>query len=158
MNVRIGFSTSDAWYSKVIRWFTKARCSHTFFLIDVGGHEVVLEEGMFGWSARARCLFERGNTVVELVEPHVSIEKGVLDSLDWLGQRYDYVGLVGMLPVMLARWVGKKLRNPLASSSAMFCSEAGARVLQDAGYPGAEKLDPPSTTPEDLLEFLSRGS
>lgn len=155
MHVRIGFSTSTAWYSRVIRWATRAAVSHTFLLLVLWGREMVLEEGVFGWSLRTRDNFEAsGNKIVELVTPHVSIDVAVRQSLDWLGQRYDYAGLVGMSWVMLTRWLGKMRRNPLASSHAMFCSEAGARILQEAGYPGAEKLDPPDTTPEDLLKFL----
>ena len=36
----------------------------------------------------------------------------------------------------------------------MFCSEAIVRTLQAANYPGASALDPASTTPEALLEFM----
>lgn len=158
MNPRIGFSTSKAWYSAIIRWFTGARVSHTFFLITLWGREMVLEEGVFGWSLRTRENFEHGNVIVELVTPKrtLQIDVALRQSLDWLGSRYDYAGLLGMLPVMVARWFGKKLRNPLASSHAMFCSEAGARILQLADYPGAETLDPVDTTPEDLLRFLQK--
>ena len=155
-NARIGFSTSTAWYSDIIRRATRAKVSHTFLLLTLWGREVVLEEGVFGWSMRTRENFERsGNRIVEVVKPEVPIDVAVRQSLDWLGQRYDYAGLVGMAWVMFCRWLHKKVRNPLASHHAMFCSEANTRILQIAQYPGAERLNPSTTTPEDLLTFLS---
>jgi hypothetical protein len=155
VKIQIGFSTSDAWYSRVIRTFTRAKCSHTFFLIDsFMGEQIVLEEGTLGWSMRPRSAFENGNTIVELVDPKHPIDLGVRRALTWLGQRYDYAGLLGMFFVMIARARGWRIRNPLASPHANFCSEMAVRVLQDSGYPGAAVLDPATTTPEDLRGFL----
>lgn len=155
MNVRIGFSTSDAWYSRLIRRFTKSSVSHTFLLVEVAGHGIVLEEGPDGFHARTIENFSRGNRVVVLLSLEHPIDKGVEEAITWLGQRYDYLGVLGMFAVLVYRWFGKKRRNPLASSRSMFCSEANTRILQVSGYPGADKLDPESTSPADLLAFLS---
>lgn len=157
MKILVGFSTSDAWYSRIIRKFTRAKCSHTFILLEKAllGEDLVLEEGTFGWSMRSRSDFEQGNTIVELVDPRHPVDLGVRRALAWLGQRYDYSGLLGMFFVMLARARGWRIKNPLASPHANFCSEMNTRILQWSGYPGAHLLDPSTTTPEDLLEFLS---
>jgi hypothetical protein len=56
--------------------------------------------------------------------------------------------------MIVAGWCKRKIRNPLHDPDSMLCSEAIVRVLQAAQYPGAASLDPPSTTPEALLEFL----
>ena len=72
----------------------------------------------------------------------------------WLGKRYDYVGLVSAFFVMVARWLRRKIRNPLQDPRGLFCSEAVAHVLQQSRYPGAENLDPSATTPEDLRVLL----
>jgi hypothetical protein len=156
VRISIGFSTSRAWYSAIIRAFTRAPVSHTFFLLEGAllGETIVLEEGTFGWSTRSREDFERGNVIVELVTPAHPIAFGVRRALAWLGQRYDYAGLFGMFFVMLARARGWRIKNPLASPHANFCSEMAVRVLQDSGYPGASALDPSTTTPADLLAFL----
>lgn len=156
MRARIGFSTSDAWYSRIIRRFTKSEVSHTFLLVEVLGRDLVFEEGPDGFHARTVENFSKGNRIVRVIEPKYPIDAGVEAAFVWLGQRYDYVGLLGMFFVMVARWFGKKIHNPMSSASSMFCSEAGARVLQLSGYPGSEALDPAATTPMDLMEFLSR--
>jgi hypothetical protein len=156
LNVRIGFSTSDAWYSGIIRRFTRSPVSHTFLLVEVAGHSIVLEEGPDGFRARTIENFTRGNRIVTLITPLHPVERGVEEAITWLGQRYDYFGVLGMAAVLVYRWFGKKRRNPLASSRSMFCSEANTRILQVSGYPGADKLDPESTSPADLLEFLTQ--
>jgi hypothetical protein len=158
LQLRIGFSTSNAWYSRVIRWFTKSRCSHTFFVANVEGVDLAFEEGAVGWSVRTFANLSAGDTVVALLKPEHPVDAGFLKSWDELGQPYGYCVLVGMLFVMTARRLGKRIKNPFTSAHSMICSERGVRVLQDSGYPGAGELDPASTTPEDLLEFVTRGT
>jgi hypothetical protein len=126
-------------------------------IVDFMDRRLVLEEGVFGWSMRTLDSLAAHDRIVDVITPSHPIDVGIQKSFDWLGQRYDYIGLFGMFFVMVARWFKKKIRNPLSSSTSMWCSEAGAKILQISGYPGAEKLDPPTTTPEDLRDFL-RGS
>lgn len=155
--IRVGFSTSTAWYSRVIRWFTRAKCSHAFLIVDVMGVELVLEEGVTGYSTRTlENMVKSGSTIVQIVEPCVPLDKGVTWSMARLGQRYDYAGLFGMAWVVFWRALKKRVANPLASHKAMFCSEEVVRVLQESGYPGADALDAPSTDPETLRVFLTR--
>ena len=152
---RVGFSTSSAWYSRCIRWFTKAQCSHAFLISQALGVVVSIEEGTFGYGIRTLSNMESsGSRVVQVLETSVDLDEAVAKSFQWLGSRYDYAGLIGMSWVMLCRWLGKKVRNPLASSHSMFCSESVTRVLQLAKYPGADALDPSSTDPETLRKFL----
>ena len=156
MDVVFGFSTSRAWYSRLIRWATKSKCSHTFLLVNVEGELLVFQEGPLGYGVRSFEAFKTENEVVDLVPPKHSILEGFRKSLVELGQPYAYVQLVGFGLVLLARTLGWHLsHNPFSSKRSTFCSERGARVLQDSGYPGSERLEPSMTSPEDLLEFLS---
>jgi len=152
---RVGFSTSNAWYSRVIRWFTKAQCSHAFLISQALGVTVGIEEGTFGYGIRTLSNMETsGSTIVQVLEAPVVLDDAVAQSFAWLGSRYDYQGLLGMSWVVLMRWLGKKVKNPLASSRSMFCSESVTRVLQLAKYPGADRLDPSATDPETLRKFM----
>ncbi len=159
LNIRVGFSTSNAWYSTLIRKVTKAKCSHAFLIMSVLGQDLVFEEGVTGYSTRTLENMEKsGSTIVQVVVPKVDLTVGMTWSLARLGQRYDYAGLFGMAWVMFWRALKKKVHNPLASNKAMFCSEEVTRVLQESGFPGSEKLDPPTTDPESLRLFLVNGS
>lgn len=151
--VQLGFSTSPAWYSKVIKDFTKSKVSHTFLIVSLFGVALVLEEGYHGYSMRLLADFP--DKIVRIVVPKVDLRAAVRESLKDLGQPYGYPKLLGMFFVMCARRLGHKIRNPARNSRSMICSERNTRILQAAKYPGADKLDPSSTSPEDLLEFLT---
>lgn len=160
--VRIGFSTTNALLSRLIRRLTGSRASHAFLVCrDVDfERDMVMEAVGDGFRIVAYDRFQRHNTVVAELAPAHSIERGLRRAVDWLGSAYDTRGLAGMLVVLIRRWLrlrtrSVRLRNPFARSRALFCSEAVARACRWADYPGFD-LDPESTTPQDLLDFFTR--
>ena len=152
----IGFSTSKAWYSRVIRWCTKSKVSHTFLIASVYGRPMVFQEGVLGYSVRDLKGFKDDNQIVALVLPKWDLTKGFRKSLDQMGQPYAYFGVLGMFFVILGRHLGKHIKNPFTSAHATFCSQRNTEVLQDSGYPDSKSLVADSTSPEDLLEFLKK--
>ena len=157
MVTRVGFSTSKkSWVSRIIRWFTKSKTSHTFLVYydQDWSRDMIMESTEGGYKISPYSKYE--SEVVAVFTPKQSIEVGLAKSVDWLGEAYDYTGLIGMMWVEFGRWIKRKWHNPLHSSNAMFCSEAVVRVLQDSNYPGADQFDPTSTDPEMLLEFFEK--
>lgn len=157
MNIVVGFSTSRAWYSRLIRWFTKSKCSHTFLLVKMLDELLVFQEGPLGYGAKSFEDFKTQNQVVDLV--HVAgLEDGFKKSLPDLGTPYGYLPLLGMFPVMIARRLGWHMKNPLRGIHTPFCSARNAQIIKDSPknpfFERAQDLDPMSTSPEDLLEFL----
>ena len=157
MKVSIGFSASQDWLGKVIRWFTQSQVNHTFFLVEdlIPGVPMVMQASRGGFQLITYDRFCKGGKVIKLVTPKQDITAGVTQALQWLGEPYDTVGLVGMAWVEIGRRFKRTWKNFLHSNSTMWCSEAGVYVLQSAKYPGADKLDPSVTSPQDLLTFLS---
>ena len=159
--IRVGFSTSSWWVSRLIRWATKSTVSHAFLLLDgPDGHplfgDLVLEAEWCGWALSSLATLKRGTThVVTLVEPAIPLGPAVHDAAGWLSEKYNYEGLLGEALVSLGRRLGKRWRNPLRNSRSMFCSEAICYVFIAANYPLAITLDPQSTSPQDLLDFLT---
>jgi hypothetical protein len=160
--VRVGFSTTNAWLSRLIRKLSRSRVSHAFLVYgDVDfGRDMVMEAVGNGFRIVPYSGFEKHNTVVAQITPAFPIEKGLQEAVNWLGAGYDTGGLVGMAWLMVKRWFrlrarSVRTRNPLASSRALFCSEAVARACLWSEYPGFD-LDPESTSPQDLLEFFER--
>jgi hypothetical protein len=157
--IQVGFSTqTHNILSRMIRAVTKSRASHAWLLVDdsLFGCPLVLEATEVGIRLIPFKTFQVKNTVVHLSPAHVeaSMEVGLRAMSVALGNAYDFTGLFGMFFVYLGRLFRKKWRNPIRSSKAMFCSEFVCRVLQSARWPGAEALDPDSTSPEDLLVFI----
>lgn len=151
---KVGFSTTQSWVSRVIRWATHATTSHAFLVVDWFGEPCVVQADWTGFSVKTFKRFQEEAIVVALVTPQTPIDAGLPAAFDWLGERYDYAGLFGMAVVEFGRLLRRHWRNPWQSPRALFCSESVVKVLQAAKYPGAEHLDAASTSPEDLLEFL----
>jgi hypothetical protein len=156
--VRVGFSThTKSVLSRIIRWFTGSKASHTWLIIEdtFFGVEMVMEATETGFRLIPFENFKaEGNDIVAIIEPVYPLDVGVRQAVRWLGESYDFAGLFGSVVVMLGRWLKRKWRNPLDRAQSMFCSEAVVRVLQASLYPGSEKFDPSATTPQDLLDFL----
>lgn len=151
---RIAFSTSDGFVSKAIRCFTGSKVSHCFFVYwdEDFQRDMVMEATKGGF--RIVPFAHYVDQVVEIITPAHDVDPGLKAAVDWLGTAYDYTGLIGMIFVEVGRWLKRKWKNPLQSAHAMFCSEVVLRSLQSANYPGADKLDPGSTDPQMLLDFL----
>jgi hypothetical protein len=156
---RVGFSTSRFWYSRIIRWATRSRCSHTFIVYDSvdAGCECVFEAGHSGLYPvpMARWL-EQGNVLVALYQPHADWTEAVRWALVELdGEPYAWGALLGMAFVKLAAWFKRKARNPMLSAKANFCSEANCIIGERVPEPGL-LLPPGETDPQQLMEFFER--
>jgi hypothetical protein len=155
--VRICFSTSTSLISRLIRYFTKSKFSHAFLTrwsqdwlgwLGVGSQ-------LGGWMEQAGENFETGGVSVVhcLVLPNINIWEGLRKNRKLLGAPYDIGGLLGMSWVeVLWRLFKLKVKNPLNSRKAWFCSEIIVKILKDSGLDLG--LDPGSTDPEVLYEAL----
>jgi hypothetical protein len=151
--VRIGFSTTESWISRLIRWFTNARVSHVFLVYDdpVLQQEMVLDVAFTGYRVLPFNLFKLENDVVEMIEPRVDLSPGLRVTARWLGKPYDWRAFIAF-----SRWFRSLRHQPAETPKALICTEAVVRALLAAGYPGAEGLDLKGTSPQLLLEFLRR--
>ncbi len=156
---RIGFSTQRGNpVSATIRFFTGSKTSHAWLLVvdPLFDMELVMEAHELGFRLVPFKTFRKNNRIVALIDPGHPLEPGIREAAKWLGSIYDFAGLFGMLFVMLGRVLKRKWKNPFRSARSMFCSEAVVRVLRASGYPGAERLSPENTTPQDLLDFFEK--
>ncbi len=156
--VRIGFSTTDAFLSRLIRRMTGSQVSHAFLVYrDVDFERVMVMEAVgAGFRIVPLDKFEKHNRVVAIVTPRHSIDEGLKAAVDWLGEAYDKGGLVGMGLLLLLRTLRlrvRRARNLLANRRTLFCSEAVARACRESRYPGFH-LHPETTTPQDLFAFF----
>lgn len=154
MKIKIGFSTSNSWVSRLIRWATDSDVSHTFLLVEIDGIEFVAEASFSGFRLILMRNWIRGNEIVDIIEPLVPLDKGWLVAEDWLGESYSWTGLIGYGWVVIGRKLKRKFHNPIHESKSLFCSEANTKVIQASGWPGSENLDPASMSPADLRDFL----
>ncbi len=159
--VFVGFSTPRLWnpLSALIRTMTRSRTSHTFLVVEDPIFELrlVLEAHSTGFRLISLTRFVKDNKMLAIVVPRPDrpIECGLPAAGEWLGARFDVVGLFGIFLALLARWlVQRPWRNPFPTSSALFCSEAVIRTLKEAGYPDSSELGDETTTPGELLAWF----
>ena len=156
MRIEFGFSTGKhSLISWLIRRATGSKVSHAFLIYrdETLADDLMLEADRGGFQIDRLATFLRTNTLVTRVP--LDIPAAAIQAADrWIGEGYDYAGLVGEAIVKMARWCGKKISSPLHDPKALFCSEAMVRLLQVAQYPGADALVPYDVSPQDLLAFL----
>jgi hypothetical protein len=122
------------------------------------GSDFVLEAANGGVKISPYSKFQSQNNIVGVFTPKSPLDTGLKKAAtEWLGEYFDYTGIVGMIFVYLGHWLRMKLRNPFAASNTMFCSELVARILRWSDYPGTADMEPEDTSPEDLLEFFEKG-
>jgi len=157
--IKVGFSYRKGnVMSWLIRKLTSSDVSHTWLaIVDpyFGDETLIMEAGFAGWQMVSYQEFLRKNTIVTIVEPVVPLNEGLRMAARWLGSPYDITGLFGAFIVVVGHWFKRKWKNPLDNPKSMFCSEAIIRILQISSYPRSQELDPGSTTPKELLQFLS---
>ena len=162
--VFVGFSTPKRWnpLSWAIRRATSSPASHAWLLVDdpVFKVRLVVEAGVTGFRIESLARFEKTNVIVAIVTPQHRLEEGMPETARWLGEKFDKRGLAGMAWVLVGRlFFHARWKNPFRSVKALFCSEAVARSLVEAKYPGAAELfegKEEEVAPGDLLRWFER--
>ena len=151
------FSTSSGWISGLIRWFTKSRASHVMIGCEVMGVSMLMHctEGGVQFTPRKKW-FGDGNKLVAEYTFKPDVSEGVKHATDLLGERYDYLSIIGFIWVIFWGWLKVKVKNPLASKGAMVCSEFILHVDHKDKIPEWNDLEYETTTPEDLLKACEK--
>jgi hypothetical protein len=136
---------------------TRSRTSHAWLLVEdpVFDLRLVLEAHSTGFRLVSFTRFVKENRVVALVQTRHRLDDAMPRAAEWLGEKFDVLGLFGIFLTLVMRWFHQRpWRNPFPTPSALFCSEAVVRTLKGAGYPEAHRLGNETTSPADLLRFL----
>lgn len=150
--IRIGFSASRGLLGRFVRWFTRSPINHTWIAVRSMGLELIIHSTVGGVQVDLRDKWEKRNRVVEEYRVIPDVTEGFHKAMSYLGDRYDYLGLLGFVPYYIGRWFGRKVKNPWASTRAVVCSELIVRLRAGGKLPEWDSLDPESTAPSDLLE------
>lgn len=159
--VLIGFSTRKSNpLSMLIRKVTKSKCSHAWLMYRdsfFNDRYMVLEATEWGVRVIDAEIFWSRNLVVAVFLPQVDLTDAVRNSGKIIGQLYDFFGLFGMaFVVMAAKWLKKKIANPLQSPRGLFCSELVMEKMKESNYPGTEKIDSSTISPDEEMRLLSK--
>jgi len=158
--ITLVFTTGKTWslVSWLIKKFTKSESSHVAIGLEIYGVPVLIHSTMGGVQISPRDKWMTNNYVVEEYEFVPNMSDGIKHACEHLGERYDYVGLLGYAIILIMwRWFRKKMKNPLASPIALVCSEFVCHVDHEKLIEEWMDLDPERTTPQDLIERCRLG-
>jgi hypothetical protein len=159
------FTTSSHWLSKTVRWMTNSITSHVCLGTEIFGEPVLIHSALDGDTGRngvqitPRSRWLENNVIVAEYAIIPDVTDNMRPMIKLLCERYDKMGLLGYVIVIVARYLGKKIMNPLASARAYVCSRYVLKL--DPGgtlIPEWKGLDPEKTTPHDLLQLCRNGT
>lgn len=159
-SVLIGFSASNSYTSKIIRWFTKSHCSHAYlkFFDPLINEELILEANEHGYVLIPLSRWIKNNTIISEFKitsiPEIAQIQGLHFAVNYLGASYDALGAIALF---FRRWFSR-YHNPLAKTDdRVFCSEMVAMYLKYVGLLNPDEQCA-SYTPGDLLNFCFNSS
>jgi hypothetical protein len=145
---------------------TNSVTSHACLGTEIFGEPVLIHSAIDGETGRTgvqitpRSKWLEDNELVAEYDiiPEVD-EARMQPMIRLLCEKYDKMGLLGYVLVIVAKWLGKKIMNPLASGKAYVCSRYVLK-LDPTGdlIPEWKGLVPETTSPEDLLVLCRNGA
>lgn len=160
INITVGFSTSNAIVSKLIRWITRSKVSHAWIAYDdqTLGMRMVMQAEAWGFEVRPLKRWVKEN---KLVAEFVPVGDDLHSSFHYiakkLGTKYDYKSaLLTGLKFWVNRWFKIIKSRSFKAPNKLMCSEAVVRFLQHGGYKTVDGLDPELTSPGELLKLISK--
>jgi hypothetical protein len=156
--VWVGFSTTNKFMSRVIRFFTRGRCSHAWirYWDDTLQQYMVMQAELHGYETIPWKRWRTKNKLVAAFEPvTLDLMSGVRFMASFLGADYD---LRSALWVGLTRWLKKRWHRPASSPGSLMCSEAVCRILQTGEIKCVRDLNPEQVSPQELLDRLAQST
>lgn len=150
MKVAVGFSTSDMWFSSIIRFITNSKVSHCYIRV----YDEFLKTNLVFHVERTMGIlraeeFDRDNRVVEeFVIDDERIDNSLILNLEHLGKKFNWADWFGWCPP--ASWWLKK-RTKDFTFNKLICVDYILRVLNDAGI---TRLPYGVMTPEMLRRWF----
>jgi len=154
----IGFSTTNKIMSRIIRWFTRSKASHSYVRIQVSDEPIVIHANQHGVNCDHYSKFKKSSKIVsefELLVTPAEEKQAISHALRLLDRPYDFLSVIGFGWVLFCRMLGCKVKNPFPNRSAYQCSEFALSTMKKAGIGGLDKLPRERVAPEDLITALS---
>lgn len=148
MKIRVGFSTTNMWFSRLIRWTLGTKVSHSYirFYDPFLEMNLIVHADLPGVVIEDAVEFDKVTTVIEEYEIEDERLRFILaKNLKLLRRKYDWWNILGWAWVIaFKRWIKKKMRNPVEDPKKLICVQYCLRFLAPLVNVPAEDLNPKS--------------
>jgi hypothetical protein len=155
--IEVYFLADNSPFMWALKTLYGASCCHVLLSTNIFGESMAIDaHPLGGICPRELQDALRNDEVVAKYALRVNALPALRRAMIDMGKGYNYIELIGYLPVLVGRALHKKVRNPLHSSRAMVCSEFVASVFKD--LPGFEEVDPSTLTPDDVRNLCAKSA
>ena len=128
---------------------------HVYLQVNIDGQELIFQATSRRVNLTILEVFLEESNLIK--DYQINLTKDQYNQLlifiySTLGRKYDFLGVLGFLWVLLGRKLGKKWANPLAKHQTYFCSELISTVLKELQFSIKRPADVMS--PKDIEEWL----
>lgn len=159
LGITIGFSTTNRFISRIIRWITRGKVSHAWIAYDdfTLGLRMVMQAEAWAFEVRPwQRWIQENKWVAEFRfidgSQHAALRKRARD----IGAKYDWAaGLFAGVASWFKRWLKSGFSfRPSRTPKKLMCSEAVTRFLKDAGCRCVLEMDEELTSPAELFDTV----
>lgn len=155
MKIAVGFSTTNTFFAKAVRFFTNSTISHTYirFYDKTLKAHMILHSDFGGVQFSLAERFDAENvSMYEYVINDPRIESAITKNLWHLDKKYHYRKIWSwMWLIILKRWFVRKIKDPIENPKKLICTDFVLYILNAAGI---TNIDIGSMTPQDLLRWF----
>ena len=158
MSIKVGFSKTNSWTSKIIRWFTESNVSHCYVRV----YDPFLESDLVihaDWPGvvfvQSQRFFAENTPVEEFEITDPKFKQAFLTNLKFLGSGYKWRGVWYRFKFRTFgkwfKWLQRKMQNIVEDPAKMICVDY---VLHNTNDAGITKLPYNILTSNDLLDWF----
>ena len=158
-DITVGFSTTNKFLSRVIRFFTVGSVSHSWIAHNSEDYRqrMVLQAEAWSFETRPWKRWLRENKwIAEYKYSGLYQIPSLQNTAKSLGLKYDWEnGILAGLLAWFRRWWGMKFSVRLRNTPGrVWCAEAVVRFLKEAGCDCVKNLDPETVVPSELYDIV----
>lgn len=156
--ITIALFSSNNFFSKIIQWIEGSPIGHSAIGFEKDGQKFFLHAAWGGVQITPRETVLSNHTLYAEFQILLDMNDELALAEKKVGEPYDTIGLFGYLAVLIAKDFGIGIHNPLASKSAVVCSEFVIELDVNKEIPEFQNLNPADVTPKDLYNICLNGT
>lgn len=152
--VKVIVSSSNSWFGRLVKFFTKSTVSHCQLEIPIWSRRLIVEVNNKGSRLVSRSIANKNRKVVCIWECTFDVSDGLVYVADSLGEDYDYPGIAYILWMRIVNMFSAKKSSIKYATKALKCSELAFLFFRSC-HISVFPMSRETATPEDIRVFCT---